>query len=218
MSRQRRFIPAFLLAGIVGLGACQGSGTSPSASGSADADGSASAVGSASASSAESASASAVASAATSEPIPSDSLGEFACDLPIVEDASVAIANITDVRVGSHDGYDRVVFEFAQGTPEMTLERDTPPFTQDASGAPIDVAGESFLRLTMRGGSKQTDEGTSSYDGPLDFEPDFPALVHLIEGGDFERQSTWYFGLAHESCVRVILLEDPARIAIDIEH
>jgi hypothetical protein len=216
MSRQRGFLPAVLLVASIGLGACQGSGTSPSSSGTAE--GSASVAESASARPAESAPESAVASGASSEPIPSDSLGEFTCDLPIVEDASVAIANITDVRVGSHDGYDRVVFEFAQGTPEMTLDRGIPPFMQDPSGQALDVSGESFLRLVMRGGSKQTDDNTSSYDGPLDFDPDFPTLVHLIEGGDFERLSTWYFGLARESCVRVTLLEDPARIAIDIEH
>ena len=152
------------------------------------------------------------------EPIPSDELGEFTCDLPIVEDPTVAIANIVDVRTGRHDGYDRVVFEFEQGTPELTLDRATPPFTQDASGEPIAVDGTSFLRLSMRGGTKQTDQGTSSYDGPTDFAAGLPALVHLVEGGDFERQSTWYLGLSAESCVRVTLLEDPPRVAIDVEH
>jgi len=159
-----------------------------------------------------------VPSVATPEPIPSDELGAFSCDLPIVENATVALANITDVRVGTHDGYDRVVFEFEQGTPELTLDRATPPFTQDASGLPLDVDGSSLLRLTMRGGSKQTDEGTSSYDGPTDLDPDLPVLVDLIEGGDFERQSTWYLGLTSEACVRILLLDDPARVVIDVEH
>jgi hypothetical protein len=158
--------------------------------------------------------------AATEDPIPSDELGAFSCDLPIHEDATVARANITDVRTGTHDGYDRVVFEFAGGIPEASLERAEPPFTQDASGAPIEVQGESFLRLLLRGGTKQTDEGTSSYDGPTEFETGYPALVHLIEGGDFEAQSTWYFGLAAESCVRVLTLTDDgtARLVIDIEQ
>ena len=70
----------------------------------------------------------------------------------------------------------------------------------------------------MRGGTKQTDAGTRSYDGPTDSSPDFAALVHLIEGGDFELQSTWYLGLTGESCVRVLLLEGPPRLVIDIEH
>ena len=152
------------------------------------------------------------------EPIPSDELGAFTCDLPIVEDPTVAIANIVDVRTGSHDGYDRVVVEFEQGTPELSLDRATPPFTQDASGEPITVDGTSFLRLSMRGGTKQTDEGTSSYDGPTDFDPGLPALVDLVEGGDFERQSTWYLGLTGDACVRVTLLDDPPRVAIDVEH
>ena len=157
---------------------------------------------------------------ATEEPVPSDELGPFSCDLPIHEDATVARANITDVRTGTHDGYDRVVFEFADGLPEASLERAEPPFTQDASGAPLDVQGESFLRLILRGGTKQTEEGTSSYDGPTAFETGYPALVHLIEGGDFEAQSTWYFGLVAESCVRVLTLADDgtARLVIDIEQ
>jgi hypothetical protein len=166
----------------------------------------------------EGASAEPVPSAATPEPIPSEDLPAFSCDLPIVENATVGVANITDVRIGEHDGYDRVVFEFEQGTPEFTLDRATPPFIQDGSGEPVDVDGTSFLGLTMRGGTKQTDEGTSSYDGSTDFDAGLPGLVHLIEGGDFERQSTWYFGLAAESCVRVLLLEDPARVVVDVEH
>jgi hypothetical protein len=154
----------------------------------------------------------------TSEPIPSDELGAFSCELPVVESGSAAVANIVDIRVGTHDGYDRVVFEFEQGTPELTLDRATPPFTQDASGLPVEVDGESFLGLSMRGGTKQTDEGTSSYDGPTEISPGFATLVDLVEGGDFERQSTWYLGLSNEACVRVLLLDGPPRLVIDVEH
>ena len=154
----------------------------------------------------------------TPEPVPSDQLEPFSCELPVVEPGSAAIANIVDVRVGTHDGYDRVVFEFEQGTPELTLDRAEPPFTQDASGLPIEVDGESFLGLSMRGGTKQTDEDTSSYDGPTDINAGFETLVDLLEGGDFERQSTWYLGLSDEACVRVLLLDAPPRLVIDVEH
>ena len=157
---------------------------------------------------------------ASDEPIPSDELGAFSCDLPVVDVATVERANITDVRIGTHAGYDRVVFEFAGGLPEITLEPATPPFTHDPSGMPVDVMGSSFLRLTMRAGTKQTLEGTSSYDGPTEFDPGFPTLVDLVEGGDFEAVSTWYLGLTRESCVRVLSLTDDgaARLVIDVEH
>lgn len=157
--------------------------------------------------------------APSAEPVPSDDLGPFSCDLPVVEDATVGRAQIVDVRVGTHAGYDRVVFEFANGLPEISLDRAEPPFTGDASGLAIDVEGTSFLRLTMRGGTKQTEEGTSSYDGPTDFDPGFPMLVDLIEGGDFEAQSTWYLGLNAAACPRVTLLTDDGapRLVIDVE-
>ena len=199
------------LIAVLVMAACSGTDLSPSESGTPPST-PPSAATSAGASAAPSATASSL------EPIPSDELGEFSCDLPVVEDPTVAIANITDVRYATHPDYDRVVFEFEQGTPELTLDTATPPFTQDASGEPITVEGESFLRLTMRGGTRQTDEGTSSFDGPTDFDPALPTLVDLVQGGDFERQSTWYLGLAAEACVRVILLDGPPRVVIDVEH
>lgn len=157
---------------------------------------------------------------ASAEPVPSDALGAFRCDLPVVEPATIERAIITDVRVGTHADHDRVVFEFAAGLPEITLEPATPPFTHDASGMPVDVVGSSFLRLTMRGGTKQTLDNASAYDGPIDFDPGFATLVDLVEGGDFEAQSTWYLGLAREACVRVISLTDDGspRLVIDVEH
>jgi hypothetical protein len=157
--------------------------------------------------------------AASDDPVPSDALGEFTCDLPIV-DGTPERAVYVDVRVGTHAGYDRVVFEFSNGLPEMSLERATPPFMHDTSGMPVEVEGTSFLRLTMPGGTKETEEHTSAYDGPIDFHPEFPMLVHLIEGGDFEAHSTWYLGLTGDACARVTLLTDdgPPRLVIDVEH
>ena len=157
---------------------------------------------------------------ATDEPVPSEDLGSFSCDLPVVEDATVPRAQIVDVRVGAHDDYDRVVLEFADGLPELSLDRATPPFAQDGSGLPVEVEGTSFLRLTMRGGTKQMEDGTSSYDGPTDFDPGFPMLVDLTEGGDFEAQSTWYLGLNENACVRVMQLVGEGgapRLVIDVD-
>jgi hypothetical protein len=157
---------------------------------------------------------------ASAEPIPSEDLGPFTCDLPIHIDATVALANLTATRIGQHDGYDRVVFEFEQGIPEVSIERDEPPFTEDASGRPLDVDGSSFLRVTMRGGTAQMEDGSSSYDGPNAYDPEFATLDALVRGGDFEAQSTWYIGMTDEACIRIgVLTEGGApRLVIDLEH
>lgn len=155
----------------------------------------------------------------TSEPIPSEELTDFTCDLPIVEQATVAeTANYTDVRVGEHDGYDRFVIEFEQGTPEFTVDRAQPPYQQEGSGLELEVDGASVLRLTLRGGTARTESGESSYDGPREFRPAFPQIVHVVHGGDFEAQTTLYLGLTSEACVRVMLLDGPPRLVIDVEH
>jgi hypothetical protein len=127
-------------------------------------------------------------------------------------------AQVTDVRVGTHDGYDRVTFEFAAGIPQTVVEGVLPPFYADPSGLPLEVAGTAFLKVTMNGASKVTPDGAVTYSGPTDFEPGFDQLVQLVEGGDFEAISSWFLGLDGGGCYRVFTLTSPSRLVIDIEQ
>ena len=217
----RRHASGALISLIILLAAC-GGGTSPSPSASAAASSTAASPNSGAASPTDAASGTPVEVPSLSvEPSaePSDdALPEFSCAFPVLGDGTVPRAQLTDVRVGTHDGYDRIVFEFDDGLPELEITRATPPLLEDGSGFEMDVAGESFLQILMRGGTKQTDAGGSSYTGPTEFAADFDQLVELEEGGDFEAQSTWYAGLASEACVRGFTLNDPPRIVIDVEH
>jgi hypothetical protein len=157
-------------------------------------------------------------SAAPSAEPSDDALPAFSCSFPVVGDGTVPRAQLADVRVGTHDGYDRIVFEFEEGLPELEVVRATPPLLADGSGMELEVDGQAFLQITLRGGTKQTEGGTSSYDGPLEFTPGFDGLVELEEGGDFEAVSTWYAGLDADACVRGFALDGPPRIVIDVEH
>jgi hypothetical protein len=158
-------------------------------------------------------------SAPPSASVASADLGEFICDLPIAEPATAyGITNYMDVRVGTHDGYDRLVLEFNAGTPEFTLDHDEAPFEKEPGGIPTDVEGQTVLRLLMPNGTAMMETGESSYDGPLSFDPGFPMLVDVVHGGDFEAQTAWFIGLADEACVRATVLTEPARIVIDVEQ
>ena len=82
-------------------------------------------------------------------------------------------AQITDVRVGTHAGYDRVVIEFDEGIPpfipdEAAAAARRPERHGDGRG------GLRLLVLVLQGGTRVTVDGTESYDGPTDFTPDFP--------------------------------------------
>jgi hypothetical protein len=209
----RPTLGAVALIASIALASCTAGGTSPGSVGpSASVIGSASAEPSIPASESASAGPSAVASE------PTDSLPPFACTPSVTIPSTTDRAQITDVRVGTHDAYDRVVFEFASGIPDAVIEGVLPPLYADPSGLEMDVAGTAFLKVTMHGASRMSPEGTGTYDGPTNFEPGFDRLVQLIEGGDFEAVSTWYLGLDGAGCFRVLTLADPSRLVIDIEH
>ena len=216
MTRPHASRPAFGALGLIAtlaLAACTPGGASPGSSGS-----SSSARDSAAAEPSISASqrASGEPSATSSEP--TESLPPFACTPSASVASTTERAQITDVRVGTHDGYDRVVFEFAAGIPDAMIEGVLPPFYADPSGLELAVAGTAFLKVTMHGATKVLPEGGVTYSGPTNFEPGFDRLMQLIEGGDFEAVSTWYLGLDGAGCYRVLTLAGPNRLVIDVAH
>jgi hypothetical protein len=146
---------------------------------------------------------------------------EFVCDQAFDGEGNIDIAHLAEVSVGTHPGFDRIVFEFIEdGTPAYRIEPAAPPFVEDPSGQPMTVNGSDFLLIALHGGTKVADDGSLAYTGPTEFEPDFPQLVHLVERGDFEAVSSWYIGMADspDGCFRAFELNDPSRIVIDLEH
>jgi germination protein M len=155
-------------------------------------------------------------------PEPTADLVPFDCAAASLP-ATVDRAQITDVRVGSHgsspSGYDRIVFEFqGAGIPEVMLRAGTPPFSRDPSDLPLPVQGSAFLVLVLRGATAFTPEGTITYGGPTSFALGFAALTEFKEAGDFEAVSSWVAGLNGPSCHRLLVLENPTRLVIDLQH
>ncbi len=203
LRRSRRFGATLLVISAVVVAGCQG------------------ATGSGSPTESESSAASASASVFVSTAPgagPSDDQGAFACTLPVTDAGTAVRAHIADIRVGEHDGYDRIVFEFDAGIPEYRIQVATPPFIQDPSGLPMNVTGSAFLEVVMNGGTMVSPDGIATYGGPRTFSPDFAKLVQLVNGGDFEAVSTWYVGLSDVSCLRVQTFASPSRLVIDIER
>src|SRR3954470_23323518 len=78
-------------------------------------------------------------------------------------DARVTVSNI---RVGVHDGFDRVVLELGgKGTPGWDV-RYVDQASSQGSGEPVDVAGEAVLQVTLTGVGYPYDTGVEEWAGP----------------------------------------------------
>jgi hypothetical protein len=145
---------------------------------------------------------------------PSPSVAVTCATQFVVPATTESVTPITDVRMGTHPGYDRIVVEFAgPGRPQLTVEQTHGPFVQDASGQTIKVPGNVFLSLKLFDAS-----GYRTYKGPSSLSPGYPNLVALVNAGDYEGYVTWIAGLGdiNSICYNVSTLANPTRIVIDI--
>jgi hypothetical protein len=135
--------------------------------------------------------------------------------------------NLVAVRVGAHDGFDRIVLEFAPpdpnpggkgGVPRFEIRTATPPFSEDPSDMPIQVEGDAFARIVFQGASGYDFNGKATYDGPRRLTPGFGTLAQVVEGGDFEATLTWILGLSRPTCWELRELHSPDRLVIDFHH
>src|ERR1051326_5704584 len=108
-------------------------------------------------------------------------------------------ATITDVRVGTHAGYDRVVVEFTDGMPAYKLAwQDPSTFVGPASGIPIAVAGTAGIHLYIYG----MDIPPTYQHGTNMSTPAYPVLAQVVVLGVFEGQADLAIGLGRAVCPR----------------
>jgi len=130
------------------------------------------------------------------------------------------IAHLTDVRAGSHEGFDRIVFEFeGDAVPGYAVEYRDPPFHEPGSGNEVAVTGEAFLYLRFepaRTAELEGEEVRVTYGGPRRFTPEGSALTEVVMLGDFEALLEWTVGLEGERPFKVSTLTGPPRVVIDV--
>lgn len=125
---------------------------------------------------------------------------------------------ITDVRVGSHDGYDRVVLDLTDKEPGLGWYAGfVEEAIQDPSGDSFDIEGEAFLQVLVQGIDWAT-ESPDRYDGGPVAGEGADIVTEVQFGGLFEGQQQVVIGLRGQSAYRIFTLADPARIVIDVQH
>jgi hypothetical protein len=125
-----------------------------------------------------------------------------------------APAVLEHVRVARHPGFDRVVFEFASGTPAWSA-RYVSKVVHDGSGKPVALPGAAFLHVVFHGAS--IDRARAG--GPdIVRTPRFPTLLRLKEAGDFEGVVSFGLGLRRRVGFRGFHLTSPGRLVVDVAH
>lgn len=122
----------------------------------------------------------------------------------------------TDIRVGSHDGFDRLVFEFTgHGDPQYHIGYNDDP-RQQASGFPLDVPGNAKLELMIHGaaGDMSTD---AKYAATKELGLASGNIVEVYNGGTFEADSQYIVGLNSERPYKVAVLHEPTRLVVDFQ-
>lgn len=154
---------------------------------------------------------------------PSQSAAAEAC--PIAPQTGRLLSDrVTGVTISTSASADLVTFEFGnmsvpeppQGASEGTLEAAVPPYTEAASGLPVEVTGEQVALVRFTGMSLMNDVGEPTYDGRLDFRPDLPALRSLVNYDMSEGVVGWYIGYDGGGCLT--LRSDGRNVVVVIDH
>ena len=150
----------------------------------------------------------------------SGALDGASVDTVVGASAITETALLTDVRSARQGGYDRVVFEFANGVPGYEVGYVERPIVADGSGAEVAVEGAAVLRVRMEpalDADLTKEEAPRTYTGPNRFSPDTAVVSELVGIGGFEAVLTWAVGVDGKRPFRVTTLADPPRIVIDVD-
>ncbi|WP_265522167.1 AMIN-like domain-containing (lipo)protein [Oerskovia flava] len=133
--------------------------------------------------------------------------------------SSDAMLTVTDIRLGYHDDFERVVFELGgTGTPGWRVEYVDEP-ADDGTGSPVEVDGDAFLQVMISGSAYPMDSGVEEYAGENPLRSDeLDEIEEVLLRGVFEGYTQAFIGVDDDDrpAFRVFALEDPVRVVVDV--
>ena len=125
---------------------------------------------------------------------------------------------LTDVRSARHAGFDRIVFEFAASArPGYHVEYIDRPVRKCGSGAVTPIAGDGWLEVRFEPADAHTPSGAPTI-AKREQRLDLGVVKELEQTCDFEAHVTWVVGVSRPNQYRVIVLQKPERVVVDIKH
>ncbi|MBD7917605.1 hypothetical protein H9657_04835 [Cellulomonas sp. Sa3CUA2] len=156
--------------------------------------------------------------ATTAAAEPTGDLGGFtAPGTEAATDGDAAGYVVTQVRTGSHDGYDRVVYELTggQGTPGYRVGY-VDRAVEDPSDEVRDVDGDAVLQVWLVGTTYPVEGGPQEFSE--DLRPADGDVEHVVRPLTFEGMTQSFVGVDDgPRPFRVLVLSDPVRVVVDLQ-
>ncbi|KAE8762427.1 AMIN-like domain-containing (lipo)protein [Georgenia thermotolerans] len=121
------------------------------------------------------------------------------------------------VRVGAHDGFERVVFDLeGADTPGWRVEYVDSAITE-GKGDEIDVAGDATLQVVLTGFRYPEPSETGKLAQGSYAAKGTDEIDEVYVAGIFEGQNQAFIGLDEQVPFRVFHLANPARVVVDVQ-
>lgn len=134
-------------------------------------------------------------------------------------DGGFSTLAVTDVRVATHDGFARLVFQLeGDGIAGWDL-RYVDEATSQGSGEPIEVGGETVLSIALSNITLPPDlpDDIERWDEDRVAGTD-GVIAEVVHDTIFEGIQTFFAGLDEERPFLIERFDDPQRVVIDIPH
>lgn len=151
-------------------------------------------------------------------PEPTTDLADFTApgtELTAEGDASGYV--VTDVRTGTHEGYDRVVYQLegGQGVPGYRVGY-VDRAVEDPSDEVREVDGDAVLQVWVIGTTYPMETGPQEF--AQDLRPADGDVEHVVRPLTFEAMTQSFVGVDDAPRpFRVTVLADPARVVVDVQ-
>lgn len=128
------------------------------------------------------------------------------------------VATLREVRSAEHGNYDRAVFEFEGAElPGYHIEYIDKPVRACGSGNVVPLKGDGWLEIRFQPANAHTEEGKPTVK-ERQRAPNHKIIKEMKLTCDFEADVTWVLGVASPNRYRVLELENPTRLVVDIKH
>ena len=117
--------------------------------------------------------------------------------------------SVVDVRVGGHDGFDRVVFELDGPVPGYTVRYIDKPVRADPSDNEVPVDGSAVLDVRFEPALAHGIAGPT--------KTEFTQLAEVVKTGDFEAVVHFAIGVKAKTSFHASVV-DATKLVIDIGH